>query len=239
MNSVSGASYVFRGFGMLFQPGIRRFVLWPIAINVVLFVAFTYFIFSLFGGITAYFQGLLPSWLSFLAYIATVAVSLLVLVLYGLGFNILTQIIAAPFYGMLSEKVEFLKTGQKPPEEPMVGMVTRTFARELTKLFYFLSRGLLLLLLAFIPLVNIVVGYAWGSWCMSIAYLDYSADNNKVNFNEVRRTLANKKGVCLSFGGTVLCLSIIPIVNIFVVPAAVIGGTLLWIEKIRDTPQPA
>jgi len=64
-----------------------------------------------------------------------------------------------------------------------------------------------------------------------LQYLDYPMDNHRLEFKVIRKKLANKKLNNLSFGSAVMLVSMLPILNFLVMPAAVIGATILWTKE--------
>ena len=132
----------------------------------------------------------------------------LVLVMVFFTFTLLANIIAAPFNGFLAEKVEVVARGEDhfPPFSwaELAAMVPRTMGRELRKLGYFLPRAIGLLILSFIPVVNLVAAPLWllfGVWMMAVQYIDYPADNNKMSWQDMLAWLREKRWQSLSFGG--------------------------------------
>ncbi|MGH1441011.1 MAG: sulfate transporter CysZ [Cellvibrionaceae bacterium] len=248
-NSLSaGLSYFVRGMGLLTQSGMKRYVLVPILANVAVFFVLTAMLIQYFSSVTDWFNGLLSFW-SWLAYLATFIATLLsgvifftILLIYGYSFNIITNIIAAPFYGLLAEKIEARLNGAVFPSESFSSMAARTLKREVVKLWYFTTRGIAvaigLFLLAFIPFVNLSVPFLallWGAWVMTLQYVDYPADNNKLAFTEVRQRLKKCSYSTTGLGSTIMLGSMIPVVNIFVMPIAVAAGTLYWDNELRTT----
>lgn len=225
-----GASLLMEGFQLMGHPRLRVFVWLPILLNIFLFIALSTFLFQQFSGWMGALTDWLPDWLSFLAWIIGALSTLVILVLYGYSFSILTNLIAAPFYGILAERVEQIKTGQALSSEPIVQLILRTVGRELSKIFYFLTRSIAILLLCFIPPIGQVLSLPWSSWCMGVQYCDYAADNQQKSFIELRATLRGELLSAHGFGGLVMIGTMIPIINIFIIPAAVIGGTLLWMQ---------
>ena len=155
-------------------------------------------------------------------------------------FTMLANIIAAPFNGFLSEKVEVVVRGKDdfPPFSwgELVAMVPRTFGREMRKLGYFAPRALGLFILSFVPVVNVVAAPLWllfGIWMMAIQYIDYPADNNKMSWQDMLAWLRQKRWQSLGFGGITYLALLIPFVNILMMPAAVAGATLFWV-RVRD-----
>jgi len=240
-NVGKGAEYLLSGATLMLHRKLRIFVLVPILVNLLIFVFTTITLFSKFSAATDWIIGFLPDWLSFLAWLISGVVIMFVLLAYGYSFSILTNIIAAPFYGVLAEKVEELVTGEPVDSEPLSKMIPRTLLRELGKLWYFLSRGLLVLLLmlalSLIPLVNLavpVLTFLWAAWTIAVQYADYPADNHKKSFKENRDRLWELKYSTLGMGSLATVGAMIPIVNIFILPAAVCGGTLFWLNELRE-----
>jgi len=232
--------YFIAGARLVTTPGLRRFVLVPILVNIIIFIGLTLALYSLFGNAVAQVQAWLPSWLNFLTWILWPVMYFLFFVVYGYSFNIITNIIGGPFYGILAEKVEESLCGQPPNNEPLSELIPRTLRRELVKLWYFVSRGalvfLLFILLFFVPGANLVaagIGVIWSCWCMAAQYMDYPADNHHLSFRNMRRRLNRQPLTSYSFGGIILLGSMVPVVNIFVTPIAVAGATVYWTREVK------
>lgn len=243
-NLAAGIFYFREGLRLIWRPELRLYIVVPLLVNCVLFVALTSVLVHFYGGLLDSLLHTLPSWLAPLAWIAWIVFGILMLIVYGYSFNMITNIIAAPFYGLLAAKAEFLLTGVEPPEESLGKLIPRVFVREIAKLLYFLSRGiivvLLVLFLATIPGLNLlspVVGVAWGAWSMSVQYADYAGDNNQLGFKPLRNCLWNKKYSSMGFGGIIMLVSIIPVLNIVAMPVAVVGGTLFWLRELKSCHQ--
>lgn len=237
-NPQRALQYLIQGANLLTQPGLRRFVVVPLLVNIVVFIFVTGVLVNTYGDIL-HNELMDSNWLRFFAVLIWLIIGLVILVLYGYAFNLITTVIAAPFYGVLAEKIETSITGQSLPSEPLVQLITRTFRRELIKLWYFLSRGILIffamIVLFFIPILggmaSLVIGSLWGAWCMTVQYSDYAADNHQVAFRSVRRKLHEKPLTTFSFGGLVMLGSMVPILNIIVMPIAVAGATIYWLDE--------
>ena len=78
---------------------------------------------------------------------------------------------------------------------------------------------------------------AWfllGAWMMSLQFVDYPMDNHRLPFRDVRDACAARRLSTTGFGGAVAFFTGIPLLNLVVIPAAVIGATLLWCEELRQ-----
>ncbi|MGI9286050.1 MAG: sulfate transporter CysZ [Pseudomonadales bacterium] len=240
-NLLQGAEYLLRGFRMLGKPGIRRFVWVPLTINIAIFAALMTYSVNKFSSWIAYLLGLIPSWLDFLQWLLWPVFILLLLIIVVFTFTIVANLLSAPFNGLLAEKVELRVTQQRPPSAnesgwQTVASVPKALFRELAKLLYTLPVALLIWVLTLIPTVNVVSPFLWlfwGSWMMAIQYGDYPADNNRIKFKRFRQILSGERLTSLGFGAAVLGATMVPGVNLFVIPSAICGATLLWCERLQ------
>jgi CysZ protein len=236
--ALSGSQYLSAGLKLVLSPGLRLFVLLPLTINLILFVALIGFAVRQFSGWLASLMGSLPSWLSFLDFLLWPLFVVLLLMMVFFTFTLLANIIAAPFNGFLAEKVEVVVRGEDtfPPFSwnELLAMVPRTLKRELRKLSYFLPRAIGLLILSLIPGLNLIATPLWllfGVWMMAVQYIDYPCDNNKVSWDDMLAWLRAKRWQSLGFGGITYVALLIPFVNILMMPAAVAGATLFWVRE--------
>lgn len=236
--ALSGSQYLSAGLKLVLSPGLRLFVLLPLTINLILFVALIGFAVRQFSGWLASLMGSLPGWLSFLDFLLWPLFVVLLLLMVFFTFTLLANIIAAPFNGFLAEKVEVVVRGEDtfPPFSwnELLAMVPRTLKRELRKLSYFLPRAIGLLILSLIPGLNLIATPLWllfGVWMMAVQYIDYPCDNNKVSWDDMLAWLRAKRWQSLGFGGITYVALLIPFVNILMMPAAVAGATLFWVRE--------
>jgi len=236
-NPFTGIRYFQRGLKSLTNPGLKRFIVLPLLLNIVLMGGVSWWGMSEISGLVDTVVEWLPSWLSWLSWILlpVAVVTLLVVVIYF--FSAILNLIASPFNGLLSEALETQMTGQPLPEESLAATISRTLARELRKLAYFIPRYLLLLVISFIPVINVaspVLWFLFGAWVLTLQYLDYAMDNNGHSFAELHQALRKQPLTTLGFGFVVAIGFMIPIVNMLVMPAAVCGATLYWVEQLKQ-----
>ena len=235
-NPLSGALYLVRGLVIVTRPGIRAYVVAPLSINVVLFALLIYLGASWLGGIV---EHMLPDWLDFLGWVLVPIFVLAALIAGFFTFNLVANLIAAPFNGLLAEAVERHLTGRPPPSgdgwRTFVPEFVAAFAAEARKLAYVAVRALPLLALFLIPGVNVVASIAWmvlGAWMLAVTYVDYPMANHGIGFAEVRRRLRGRCLLGLGFGGAVMAALAVPVLNFLVIPCAVAGATAMWVEQI-------
>ena len=235
-NPLLGIRYFGRGFSLLSNKGLKRFVALPILINALLMTALIYFGGGYLVEKIQWVIDWLPSWLSWLYWLILpiAALTLISITLYF--FSAILNLIASPFNGLLSEAVETKITGAVIPDEAIGQLIARTLQRELKKLGYFIPRYLGLLVISFIPVINVVSPVLWfifGAWVLTLQYLDYALDNNGYSFDDLHKALKIQPLTTLGFGFVVALGFMIPVVNLFVMPAAVCGATLYWSEQIK------
>ncbi len=239
--SRSGASYFLKGFELIQTKGLRTFVIIPLVVNVLLFSAAFYYLYLQLEELFAYINGYLPDWLSWLNVILWPIAIIIVLVVFSFIFSSVANWIAAPFNGLLSEKVECYLTGKPAPESSFSDLmkeIPRALGREWTKLVYYIPKALGCLILFFIPIIGQTVApilwFLFSAWMMAIQYCDYPFDNHKRSFTIMRDQLKQDRGSALSFGFMTTIFSMIPIVNFIVMPVAICGATAMWVERYRD-----
>jgi CysZ protein len=236
--TLSGPGYLAAGLRLILRPGLRLFVLLPLTVNLLLFVALVSLAIQQFGFWVDALMPTLPEWLAFLEYLLWPLFVALVLLIIFFSFTLLANLIAAPFNGFLAEKVEAVVRGEdsSPPFSwaELLAMIPRTLGRELRKLAYFLPRALGLLVLSLIPGLNLVAAPLWllfGIWMMAVQYIDYPADNHKMSWDGMLAWLREKRWQSLGFGAATYAALLVPGLNILLMPAAVAGATVFWIRE--------
>ena len=239
-NIAHGAGYLGRGASMLKHPALRLFVFIPLLVNMVIFGGLIWYGLSYLDAVMDDWLAKIPDWLDFIRWIIWPIVGLTVSLVTGYLFTAVALVIASPFNALLAEKAEELITGQ--PVDSLEGLgaalmgVPRGILRELAKLLYYIPMAVFVLILSFIPVLNVVAPVLWlllGAWMMSIQFVDYPMDNHQLSFADVKEAVRARRLSSMGFGGMVALCTGIPIVNFFVVPAAVVGATLLWCEELK------
>jgi CysZ protein len=249
MGFARGLSYALRGMRFVYfqHPGLARYWLFPIVITgaalvLVLYGAGALFddlgaaVWSIFpeswGEATGFVGGLLTALRWFLGFIAAILFTLIGLVLVV----VLSSVVAAPFNDALSEAVEHILTGGTAPPfsfKRLVGDIVRTIRLEILKvLLYAVVVGPMFLASFFVPGIGQIislVGFALTAIYLGVDYIDWPAARrdwsvaDRVAFT--RRQIAAVGG----FGTGVWILLFIPLINLFFMPAAVAGGTMLFV----------
>lgn len=230
---LTGAGYFFRGLQRLNEPGLRRYVAIPILVNIVLMSAATWWGVHLLDQWLGELSAWLPSWLNWLYWVVLPVAVVVLLASFAYFFSTVLVILMAPFNGLLSEQVD-RRLGNNLPSESIWSLVRRTLWRELVKLAYLLPRYLGLFILGLIPVVQIVTPFLWvlfTCWVIALQYADYAFDNRQLSFKKSKQDQQQQALTMLGFGAVVVFLLTIPIVNWFVIPAAIIGATQMCHEQ--------
>jgi CysZ protein len=242
MNQVfTGASYLFKGFGLINKKGIRPFAYIPMVINTLLFSIAIWFGYAQFD---QWMSSLIPNWmpdwlLSVLMWIIWPLFTALIALVVFFTFSIIANILAAPFNGVLAEVVEVHLSGQAPtaiPWQKILKDAPLMIWNEIKKLLYVLKWIIPLFILSWIPVVNFIAPVLWmlfSSWMLAIDYHDYPMGNHQILFSEQRDTLKQHRLLVLGFGGATLAATMVPLINFIVIPAAVAGATALYLERVK------
>lgn len=232
-----GVSYLFKGFKLIRQPGLRRFVVIPLLINIILFTGI------LWGGeawLDHLIESMIPDGWDWLRWIIWPIVALLAIAFIFYTFTLLANLIGSPFNGLLSEKVEQrLRCNPNAPSTTLsLAYVLEAIRGELSKWLYYLGWIILLLILGFIPLINFLSPLFWsifGAWMMAVEYSDFPLGNRLIPPKNQRQWLRENRPLALGFGAATLFGTMIPIINLAVMPAAVAGATALILDHYQTT----
>ncbi len=240
-NPLTGTNYLIRGFGLILRPGLRRFVLIPLLVNISIFSLLVWLGASQFQELIDW---LLPesSWLAVLRWLLWPLFALTMMLVIVYSFTVLANLIAAPFNSQLAEQTELILSGSTPDQATgnLLKSLLPTLTSELRKLGYFLIRAIPLLILFLIPGVNIIAPFLWllfNAWFLALEYADYPMANNGLSFRDQHARLKKIRLISLGFGGSATLLMMIPLLNFLARPAAVAGATVLWHEQLRKTGQ--
>ena len=240
-NFFQGVSFAFNGFSLIFQKGIRPFVAIPLLINIIVFSLGIWLAKSQFDALMSQMLSWLPGWLSWLEYLLWPLFAIVIFIAVYYSFTLVANLIAAPFNSVLAERVEKKLNGETLPEfkgyKALLVSLAKSLSSETKKILYMLKWMPVLLLISVIPVVNFIAPFAWGlygAWMLSLQYTDYAMANHELFFKDEISLLRKNRAVALGFGGMLTVMMMIPVVNFFVMPVGVAGGTRLWVNKLSE-----
>jgi len=249
-----GLAYPFRGAKLVYlqHPGLVRYWIFPILITLVV-------IGLVFTGVWHYHgalvdlvwaepvgEGFWNSVVRFFHGFVEVLVALLGFVIGLVAVTFLSAIFAAPFNDALSEEVERLRTGRQGPPFSLTAVArdsVRTVVIEVAKLGIWAAVMLPLFIASFVvPVVGQIIysvfGFFFTAAYFSIDYVDWPAARRNrgvaYRFSLFRAHFLPMLG----FGTGVWLFLFVPLLNLLFMPAAVAGGTLLFLDlEGQDTDQ--
>jgi len=225
-NPVYAVSCLLQGLKLLGRKELRKFLIIPIVINVILYsiagtLGYLY--------ITDLIAQFIPGWLTWLEWLIWPLFFISFSVVGFFTFTILANLIASPFYSQLSVKTLEVISGKPSSTEEQA--ITQVLLAELKRMGYLVSRMLPLLILFVIPVINLIAPFLWalfGAWGMGLEFMAYPLENKGLLFEQQKEQAKSRRIGVLSFGGlTVVALSI-PVLNLIVAPAAVIAATIYF-----------
>lgn len=232
-----GAAILARAIQVIKRPDVRLYALVPLLINIVLFGGLIWYGYAKLTPAVDWLVSFVPEFLDFLRWFIWAFITGLTTIVVFFTFTPIANIVAAPFNALLAERIEAILTGRKlDSSTSFVEMAISSIRSQLGKLIYILLWSLGLVLISFIPVVNFISPLLWvvfGSWLLSLEYFDYPMGNHDISFADQKKHVAKRRGLALGFGGSVMVLTTIPLINFVVMPLAVAGATIIWVEQLN------
>jgi len=72
---------------------------------------------------------------------------------------------------------------------------------------------------------------------LAMPYPDYPLSSHGVEFRAQRSLLKHQRNRLFGFGAATALCTLIPVVNFIIMPAAMAGATLLWMEAPLPIPE--
>jgi CysZ protein len=226
---------------MLWRPDIRWLVIMPLLINIILFLTATGFATQWLQDWITTITTSIPEWLQWLAWIIWFLFAILAMAIYAFSFTLLANLIGSPFYGVIAQRVIATEANSTVGSTSAAASAWQSVVREVQLIVYFVPRtlgvGVVALILSFIPVVNLlapIIAASWAAWCLCLQYLDYAADSEGVAFVDLRNKVSANRLSSMGFGVSTMVASAVPVVNLVILPASVVAGSLLWCRQHRD-----
>lgn len=229
----SGPACLVAGFALLARPGLRRFVILPLAGNLILLLLAA---FSVVGGIDAALAAWVPEpagWLRWLLYPLAVAA---VLVIGLLAFSVLANLLLGPFLGLLAARVIDLLEGPAPPRgEGFLRELVRDAGMELRRLGYILLCTAGVMLLGLIPGLGLLaapLGLVVAAWLLALESAAHPLGLYRMPLPAQLAFLRRHRTAALGFGLAALAALTVPLLNLLLLPAAVCGMSCFVVERL-------
>ncbi|WP_230467389.1 EI24 domain-containing protein [Lujinxingia vulgaris] len=177
------------------------------------------------------------TWLKVVWYVVLAVVLLASVVLSYFAVLMVAGVIASPFNDQLSVITERELRGTVADArdgESMISGIMRSIVISLVTLLAYLACIIPLLFLHLIPglgsLLNTVLGTAVSAIFLAFEYSDAALDRQGFSLKEKIARVRAHLDLAGGFGVGSALLMLIPLVNLLVMPVAVVGGTMLGIE---------
>jgi CysZ protein len=242
LSPLSGPAYLLQGFAWLRRPGLRRYLVLPVLGNMLIFVVAAV---AIFYGLDLLFDRWLPDGWAWLRWLLFPLIALLLIAAGMFGFTLLAALLLSPFLGRLAEAVETMLDGHPPPPSglPWWRELLAGLAVELRRLGYAAACVLGVVVLGFIPVVQVAtapLGVLVSAWLLAGEYAGNPLGNRRWKLRQQLALLRRHRLKVLGFGAASFGLTLVPVVNLAVIPASAIGMTLLCRDLLAaDTPTSA
>jgi len=223
------------GKTLITTPKLWPFVWIPILINTIVYVL-------VFGFGIYYFNDLLgymlpntsPWYMEVFRALAWVSFVIILAVIIFLTFFAIANIISAPFNEKLSRKYEEMETGKRVEADvPVFIFMKQEAKRVLSYLAVLAVVGLLTFVSSFIPVVNVAVPVVWAIFSgivLSLDFLSYALDRRNFKFDEKVKYMRRNFSRCCGFGVSIYLALMVPLLNVTIIPCAVLGATRLFLN---------
>lgn len=156
-------------------------------------------------------------------------------VLFIVGALTVPNLLLAPLQDPLSEATE-TRCGEFAAPPFSLGAMARgtleSLAHTLLRLFFMALGFVLLFPLNLVPVAGgvlwVVLSSAWSMFWVAVEHLSNPMARHLRPFRQVVRALRTRLPLALGFGGALYVMLWVPVVNFFLMPVAVVAGTLLF-----------
>ena len=239
---LKGFSYLFKGFQFLLRhKNLWKGALLPIVISIIFFITSFFSLIHYLNIFEPKISKLIAQYLIDWAFISYILYTIVWIISFILAFFItllFSTLITSPFNDWLSEKTEIFKSG-KSVSFPfswrgILKNTVFTVTSEYKKIIFFVSIELMLILLHFIPVIGSLLYFIISPLVvflfLSFEYMDYSMGRQKLDLHQKWRWIFSNFSLCLGFGCAISAFLFVPLTFFIIIPSAVIGATLLYVE---------
>lgn len=152
------------------------------------------------------------------------------------GFAALGSIATSPWLDMLAARTEALSgVGEAPSTAPWLAQIVHSLAATVRPLIFLLVLGAVALACLLVPVIGQVAATVIWAYA-GIRFLNYElldTPASRRGWGYARRTeeLGRRPWFYLGFGGTAMALMLVPVLNLLVLPAAVVALSRRYAEE--------
>ncbi|WP_065220324.1 MULTISPECIES: EI24 domain-containing protein [Butyricimonas] len=256
MNFFQGFSKGIKAYGkaarLLFSGHFSYFLLFPVFIIVVLFIAGNYAVSCIGGGLSETVEQQIMEWISGISWLSWLSgtvgfiVRLLVRALYYILFisfgGYVVMVVMSPVYSWLSERTEAHLSGKEYPFNfgQLMWEIGRGIVISLRCMIFQFILTVILFFLSFIPLVGLVtpvLTFGVSAYFYGFAFMDYAVERKRFRVKESVRYMRHNAGMVVAIGTVFTLALMIPFIRVivccFVSLLSVIAGTVVVDESLN------
>lgn len=244
---LAGARTLGTGFGLIVRsPGLLLLGALPALITTVLLAALLgtllYFSPDLVAWMTPFAEDWSPGWRRTLRVLLAVALFGAAALVGSLSFVALTLLVGGPFYERVAELAERGRGLDTSGDgASTVRLLGRGLRDSLILVLIALSGAIVLFALGFVPIVGQfvvpVLAALFGAWVITLEMVGLVFQRRGLRLGARHRALRGQRAVVFGFGLPTYLLCLVPLVQLVVIPAAVVGGTLLAHRVLDSGPR--
>ncbi len=239
----TGFASFFRAFGFILKTrGMGRYFIIPFLLNIIVLV--TVFLIS-YDFFSTWFSGLFTGdawYMTVLRALLKPVLFILISIITILVYSITGCIVTAPFNDFLSKKVEMEITGERFDDKfrisVFIGDVLRIFFSISLLVLIILLLNIVLFLLNLIPAFGqaayAVLSFLTASFFIGYQFFDFPLERRRIGFSRKLWITWRHKWMVMGLGAAFFLVSYIPIIGFLGLNCATIGGTMLFIEHMKD-----
>lgn len=229
-----GAALPFQALALITRSTrLRRLALLSAVVTFISIVLLVWVLVSYSGALLGWFWPFPEPWWARGAWY--LAQALLFLILFVVGMNTVPLALQSPLQDPLSEATEELCGAFAAPGFSVGGLVKGAslgIAYTLGSVLLLLLGHALLFPLNFIPGIGNLLwtglSALWTALWAAAEHLGGPMARHLYPFREIRVVLRKRRALALGFGAAVSAILWVPVLNLFFVPLAIVGGTLLF-----------
>lgn len=234
----TGFSFPFRGLAFVVRtPSLWPWVLLPVLLMIALIIGAGFIAWWLTPILLSYLWAMPPGgWTLTLWHVTSTVLWLVVFLLTTVVLYVGFGIIATPFYDQLSERTEAMLIGPRAnvswgqwAGDILQSIIHSMFAFALWALFFCAS-----LLIGLIPVLGQILEFFIGggltAFLLSREMMDGPMSRRRFSFKTKLAVVWSNLAVCLGFGAATSLFLAVPVLNLFSLPCAVVGGTRMFVQ---------
>jgi CysZ protein len=229
----TGATTPYRALQLILnEPKLMGLSLAPILATL---ISFSILIYALLAGAWSFAHASFLGVVSSYSGIVFILVSILLLgaiTFFSLSLlTLMMNLLSSPFNDLLAENTErCLKLNDVP--QWSAGRLIRVFLMDMKKSILTLLASIIFSLGLLIPIANLVFLIGISLLCTFI-YVTYPLSRREKGIVDTLNWMRHHFFLSLGFGFSTTILLSIPVIDLFILPISVIGGTMLFVETLE------